>query len=178
MPPAVIHFTSSLMTNDAARKDAARYLPVPDEVASIYISAGWERVEGLAAGHPFRAQLIALEGSALGIQVTEAMLRATELSPDTAASITLLGPEPEPQLPAELHTALQAAPAAAAVWHELNIHNRLDWIRWIEGARQAATRARRIERTVDQLSEGKRRACCVNVYEYMQNLIASETQQH
>jgi len=29
------------------------------------------------------------------------------------------------------------------------------------------TRARRIERSVQQLSLGKRRACCVNVYEYM-----------
>ena len=53
------------------------------------------------------------------------------------------------------------------MWDELTPMGRRDWVRWIEGAKKPETRERRVRRTVDQLAEGKRRACCVNVYEYM-----------
>jgi uncharacterized protein YdeI (YjbR/CyaY-like superfamily) len=59
------------------------------------------------------------------------------------------------------------------VWDDLTF-GRLDWVRWIEAARKPETRARRVQRTVEQLAEGKRRACCVNVYEYMLERIQDE----
>ncbi|HVX37595.1 MAG TPA: YdeI/OmpD-associated family protein [Hyphomicrobium sp.] len=34
------------------------------------------------------------------------------------------------------------------------------WICWIESAKKAETRTRRIERTKEDLSSGKRRPCC------------------
>ena len=42
-----------------------------------------------------------------------------------------------------------------------------DWIRWIEDAKKPETRARRVTRTVSQLEDGKRRACCVDVNSFM-----------
>ncbi len=81
--------------------------------------------------------------------------------------IAILGAEPEPNIPADLRNAFSGAPKAKAVWNELTIMGRRDWIRWIELAKTLETRARRVKRTVEQLSEGKRRACCVNVYEFM-----------
>ncbi len=49
-------------------------------------------------------------------------------------------------------------------------------LRWIEGAKKPETRDRRVKRTVEQLSEGKRRACCVNVYEYMMERVQEDEQ--
>ena len=37
---------------------------------------------------------------------------------------------------------------------------RNEYLCWIEDAKQAATRARRIERTLGSLREGKKRPCC------------------
>jgi uncharacterized protein YdeI (YjbR/CyaY-like superfamily) len=53
------------------------------------------------------------------------------------------------------------------LWMDLTSDGHHIWIRWIESAKKPETRARRVTRTVDQLSSGKRRPCCVNVYEFM-----------
>ena len=60
------------------------------------------------------------------------------------------------------------------MWKDLTKLGRQDWVRWIESAKSPETRARRVTRTIDQLAEGKRRACCVNVYEYMLNRVEED----
>ncbi|MBN1362168.1 MAG: YdeI/OmpD-associated family protein [Sedimentisphaerales bacterium] len=81
--------------------------------------------------------------------------------------LAILGPEPEAKVPADLRVALGASDEAKALWSDLTPMGRRDWIRWIDAAKKPQTRARRITRTVEQLSSGKRRPCCVNVYEFM-----------
>ena len=68
--------------------------------------------------------------------------------------------EPEPKVPADLRKALAADPAAKVKWNELTPLARRDFIMWIDVAKQADTRARRIEQTCDKLVAGKRRPCC------------------
>ena len=63
-------------------------------------------------------------------------------------------------LPTDLRKALTAAPRAKALWSDLTTVARRDWIQWIESAKQAATRTRRIDNTCDMLLSGKRRVCC------------------
>ncbi|MBV8345435.1 MAG: YdeI/OmpD-associated family protein [Candidatus Eremiobacteraeota bacterium] len=62
--------------------------------------------------------------------------------------------------PADLRKALAAAPAAKAKWDALTPISRRDFVSWIESAKQAETRSRRIERACDMLVAGKRRPCC------------------
>jgi uncharacterized protein YdeI (YjbR/CyaY-like superfamily) len=81
--------------------------------------------------------------------------------------LAILGPEPEPTVPADLRVPLAASRQATTLWKDLTSIGRRDWIRWIESAKTPETRARRVTRTVEQLSSGKRRPCCVNVYEFM-----------
>lgn len=66
-------------------------------------------------------------------------------------------------MPPDLRKALAAAPAAKAQWNDLTPIARRDWISWIEGAKQAETRSRRIERACDMLASGKRRPCCFSI---------------
>jgi Bacteriocin-protection, YdeI or OmpD-Associated len=72
-------------------------------------------------------------------------------------------PTPEPTVPADLRKVLAAAPAAKAAWSDLTPIARRDFISWIDGAKQAETRARRIERTCSMMLEGKRRPCCFSI---------------
>ena len=68
--------------------------------------------------------------------------------------------EPEPKVPADLRKALAEFPEAKAVWDATTTIARLDWIHWIESAKQSNTRERRIENACDMLASGKMRVCC------------------
>ncbi len=61
---------------------------------------------------------------------------------------------------ADMATALQADSRAFALWQQLTPLGRNEFICWVDDAKQAKTRERRIARTVEELHEGKRRPCC------------------
>lgn len=46
------------------------------------------------------------------------------------------------------------------LWENLTPIGRNEFLCWVEDAKQPATRRRRIERTCEELLEGKRRPCC------------------
>jgi uncharacterized protein YdeI (YjbR/CyaY-like superfamily) len=52
---------------------------------------------------------------------------------------------------------------AKALWDDLTPIARMDFISWIEAAKQPDTRRRRIERACDMLVTGKRRPCCYSI---------------
>lgn len=60
----------------------------------------------------------------------------------------------------DLREALVADAAVLQLWNDLTPLGRNEFICWVEDAKQAATRARRIRRTQEELVEGKRRPCC------------------
>lgn len=57
--------------------------------------------------------------------------------------------------PADLSRALKAAPKAAATFKALSTSHRNEYVEWITGAKQAATRAKRLATTIAWLSAGK-----------------------
>jgi len=83
-----------------------------------------------------------------------------------AADLAASAPAPrkvkhEPKPPAELHpefaAALNASPKANAVLDGFPPSARREYVDWVAGAKQDATRAKRIADAVEWLSEGKRR---------------------
>ena len=60
----------------------------------------------------------------------------------------------------DLQAAIAADPAILVLWSGLTPLGRNEFICWVEDAKQPATRARRIQRTADELREGKKRPCC------------------
>jgi uncharacterized protein YdeI (YjbR/CyaY-like superfamily) len=64
------------------------------------------------------------------------------------------------ELPTDLGDALLANATALAAWNDITPLARNEFICWVEDAKQAATRARRIRRTQEELEEGQRRPCC------------------
>jgi hypothetical protein len=160
--PLVLRFEALLVKHP--KVDSVTLLDVPVDVSKKL--HGMTKVEGTISGHPFRA---ALEPNALGgysLRVSKAMSNGANADVGDTVKLAILGPEHE-IVPADLEAPLANSHEAKALWKNLTPLGRLDWIRWINSTKNPETRARRITRTVDQLSEGKRRACCVNVNEYM-----------
>jgi len=63
-------------------------------------------------------------------------------------------------LPADLKMALASDPKALGTWEDITPLARNEWICWIESAKKAETRMRRIEWGCSNLRDGKRRPCC------------------
>lgn len=64
------------------------------------------------------------------------------------------------ELPVDLRQAFVADKAAREKWESLTPLARNEWICWVESVKKAETRREHVERTVEELKEGKRRPCC------------------
>jgi uncharacterized protein YdeI (YjbR/CyaY-like superfamily) len=64
------------------------------------------------------------------------------------------------KLPTDLQKALISSPKALAAWEHITPLARNEWICWIVTVKTADTRKNHIQRTVTELSQGKRRPCC------------------
>src|SRR6266853_5503804 len=71
--------------------------------------------------------------------------------------------ETEPRVPTDLRKALAATPIAKVQWRDLTPIARRDFISWLDSAKQAETRRRRIEKACSMLVAGKRRPCCYSI---------------
>ena len=64
------------------------------------------------------------------------------------------------RLPADLREALSGDATALSAWNDITPLARNEFICWVEDAKKAETRERRIRRTREELEEGQRRPCC------------------
>lgn len=60
----------------------------------------------------------------------------------------------------DLRAVIEADAKALVLWQTLTPLGRNEFICWVEDAKQAKTRERRITRTREELLEGKKRPCC------------------
>src|SRR6267378_4249476 len=65
------------------------------------------------------------------------------------------------EVPADLKKALTSDPQALTAWEDITPLARNEWICWIESAKKAETRGRRIKWGCSSLKDGKRRPCCL-----------------
>jgi len=64
------------------------------------------------------------------------------------------------KMPMDLKARLLGDDIVLRFWESLTPLARNEFICWVENAKQIETRKRRIERTKQELLEGKRRPCC------------------
>lgn len=64
------------------------------------------------------------------------------------------------KVPADLERALLSDESALERWEDLTPLARNEWICWTINVKTDKTRKKHVERTVDELKEGKRRPCC------------------
>ncbi len=63
-------------------------------------------------------------------------------------------------LPDELRDALALDRQALATWQDITPLARNEWICWMQSAKKAETRHKRLSWGCESLREGKRRPCC------------------
>jgi len=91
---------------------------------------------------PLSAEHRTAAGVAAGDQVD------IDIEPDTAPR--------EVEVPADLTDALARDDTARAAFDGLSYTHRKEWVRWVEEAKKADTRATRLAKTVEALHAGKR----------------------
>ena len=156
-------FTAELLRPAKSDGDAPwAFVVLPSEVSEMLPRRGRTSIDGALDGHAFRATLEPDGNLSHWLKIDAALLQATGASFGDVATFDIrpVDEEPEPEVPDDLRKALAAAPGARAVWDDTTTLARVDWIHWIVTAKQAATRAKRVNEACDKLASGQRRVCC------------------
>jgi hypothetical protein len=158
-----IRFRAKLLRPAASAKAGSwTFLTLPKDASAKLPSRGMTTVEGTINGFPFRATLEPDGQKSHWLKVNRKMSEAAGADAGDVVTLELTpsGEELEPRVPADLRKALAAAPKARALWLDVTPSARRDWVQWILSAKQAETRARRVNNACSMLSSGKRRVCC------------------
>lgn len=132
-------------------------LAVPDDVVAalgpnkrppvrVTIGAHTYRTTVASMGGRFLVPLNADNRAAAGVSAGDEV--DVEIEPDDAPR--------EVAVPADLAAALGQDAAAQACFDQLSYTHRSEWVRWVEDAKKAETRATRLAKTVTSLNAGVR----------------------
>jgi len=146
----------------AGKGGAWTFLVLPKAASGKLPRRGRTTIEGTLNGEPFQATLEPDGQLSHWLKVDDSLRKAggAEVGDLVTLDIAPVAKEPEPKLPPDLQKVLKATPAARATWDATTTLSRVDWIHWIESAKQANTRQRRIDNACDMLQSGKRKVCC------------------
>jgi hypothetical protein len=164
------------MTTQTAHKQAVTYTAVPCVIHSWLIcklpkeasetlpSRGQVMVNGTINGIAFQA---AFEPDGAGghwFRVTKELQATAGVAAGKKAMLTVEPTKvwPEPDVPADWQSALDADPAVMAQWKRVTPMARWEWLRWIASTNKAETRRKHIEVACSKLLRGERRPCCFN----------------
>ena len=138
------------------------FVVLPIEVSETLPRRGRTSVTGTINGHALSARLEPDGQKSHWLKLDWTLLEAAGVNAGDTVEFNLApaAEEPEPEVPEDLHRALQASAAALTTWEKTTAIAHVDWIHWIESAKQAKTRAKRINDACDMLASGKKRVCC------------------
>ena len=131
---------------------------VPDEFVAELGGGGRPKIVATVNGYQWRTSIARMGGEYwLGVSAANrdgAGVRAGEVLDVEVALDTAVR---EVTVPEDLAAALAGNPAAQEFWDKLSYSNRRYHVEQIAGAKTAATRERRVARSVQMLSEGRAR---------------------
>ena len=139
------------------------FLILPKNASAKLPTRGMTAIEGTIDGFPFQAVLEPDGQKSHWLKVDRNLQETVGANVGDVVSleITPAAKAPEPEVPTDLRNALAAAdPKTRAVWSDITLNARRDWILWVNSAKQEETRARRIKNACSMLAAGKRRVCC------------------
>lgn len=156
-------FKAKLLRPAKPGSDASwAFVILPKDVSEKLPRRGRTTIDGAMNGYGFQATLEPDGKLSHWMHVSSALRAAAGVDIGDVVTLEIMPveQEPEPDIPPDLLPALTANPEARAVWDSTTTIARLDWIHWITSAKQAKTRAQRIDNACDMLVSGKRRVCC------------------
>lgn len=144
--------------------DSVNLIRLPKEESAKLPTRGLTLVEGTINGFAFKEALEPDGNKSHWLHVGAEMQKEAGLSEGDTANLEIDSTKdwPEPKIPTDLKSALDADPEASEIWMDITTLSRWDWIRWIRSTKNAETRKKRIDVTFSKLKAGKRSACCFN----------------
>ena len=145
-------FTARL--RPSGRGAGGHLVDVPDEVVAALGGRGRIPVQASFNGIPYRGSIVRM-GGVMKLGVTKAIMIEAGAGPGDVLDVVVENDEAprEVEVPPELTKALKLNPAARAVWDGLSFSHRREYVGYIVEAKMEETRARRVERTIQALTE-------------------------
>ncbi|MEO6996653.1 MAG: YdeI/OmpD-associated family protein [Terracoccus sp.] len=130
---------------------------LPDEVVTAMGAGRRPAVLVTVGGHSYRTTVASMGGRFLVPLSADNRGAAGVAAGDTVeVEITLDTAPREVTVPADLAQALAEDPTAGAFFDGLAPSHRKEWVRWVEEAKRAQTRASRLAKTLAALQAGQR----------------------
>lgn len=157
-----IKFTEMVIRPEQPGMDFVGFVVLPEAVSQQLPRRGRTTVDLVVATHQFQVTLEPDGKLSHWVKLSEDVMFAGQLKFDAMYTfyLTPVKPEPEPKVPKDLAEAINQSNEALETWQQTTTLARVDWIHWVESAKQAKTRAKRISGACSMLAEGKRRVCC------------------
>jgi hypothetical protein len=131
---------------------------IPDDLIAVLGGGGRPKVKVTVKGYEFRSSIARMGGSYwLGVSSERRAAAGVSAGDMLDVDIELDTAERTLDVPEDLALALTAAPVAKAFWDGLSYSDRRWHVLAVTGAKAAETRARRVSRSVEMLSEGRAR---------------------
>ena len=133
------------------------FLRIPFDVEQVFGSRARVAVKGTVNGVPVRSSLMP-QGDGTHFLVVNKDIRAqagAEAGDTVAVSLEADTAPRRVDVPEDLANALIASDVTAA-FSEMSYSHQKEYVDWIESAKRPETRARRIERAVSMVSDGRR----------------------
>src|SRR5437773_8836080 len=156
-----IRFDATLSTID--RRTILR---LPEKASEKLPSRGQVAVQGTINGHEFQTVLEPDGYSGHWMRVDEKLQRTAAISAGDTATLEIEPTRdwPEPDVPQDFETALEAAPQKIQdLWDDITPMARWEWVRWVNATKNPDTRRRRVEVSISKMDSGKRRPCWFNL---------------
>jgi hypothetical protein len=144
----------------------ATIVRLPQPASASLPSRGQVAVQGTLNGTSFRTVVEPDGDFGHWIKLDARLRRSAKVQQGDVASFAIvpLAEWPEPQVPADLAAALDAAPQRIRdTWDDITPMARWEWVRWVNATRNPETRQRRVEVSISKMDHGKRRPCCFNL---------------
>jgi len=132
-------------------------IEVPEDVVAGLGSGNRPAVAVTVDGHTYRTTVARMGGRFL-VPLSAANRAAAGVAAGDQVDVDIeadTGPR-EVAVPGDLAEALAQDDAARANFDALSYTHRKEWVRWIDDAKKADTRASRLAKTVESLHAGKR----------------------
>jgi len=132
-------------------------IEVPEDVVAALGSGSRPAVTVTIGDHAYRTTVARMGGRFLVPLSAENRTAAGVAAGDQVdVDIAMDSGPREVTVPGDLAAALEQDDTARATFDGLSYTHRKEWVRWIEEAKRAETRATRLAKTVESLRAGKR----------------------
>ena len=126
---------------------------VPDDVVAALGSGRKPAVRVTVNGHTWRSTVAVMGGrNLLGVSAENRAAAGVSAGDVLDVDLELDTEKREVEVPADLAAALRKSPAASKAFEALSYSNKSRYVLAINGAKAEETRARRIAKTVEELS--------------------------